>query len=182
LFLTGEERRHKSPAKEGDMKTRSLLAFLASIAVVAAASAQTKTSGTIQCAKADPMHVVEVGDHPGHAFIVAKVACTWSKPMEIAGIQTKEGGSVSSEEKSGNKSSGAGVHWTAMANGDKIFVRFHGKTAYDKDGKVTTADGAWSYTGGTGKMKGIKGKGTYKGKGNPDGSMTYEVEGDYTLP
>jgi len=42
--------------------------------------------------------------------------------------------------------------------------------------------GTWSFTGGTGKLKGLKGKGTYKGTGNADGSMTYEVEGDYELP
>lgn len=164
------------------MKTRCLLAFLVAIAFAAAAAAQTKTTGTLQCSKPDPLHVVEIGDRADHALVVAKVACTWSKPMEIAGIQAKDGGSVSSEEKSGARSSGSGVHWSTMANGDKIFVRFRGKTTYDKEGKATEADGTWSYTGGTGKMKGIKGKGTYKGKGNPDGSATYEIAGDYTLP
>ena len=164
------------------MKSRCWLIFLAAIAAAAAAPAQTKTSGTLQCGKSDPAHVVEIGDRADHAFVVAKVACTWAKPMEIAGIAAKDGGSVSSEEKSGARSSGSGIHWTAMANGDKIFVRFHGKTTYDKEGKVTTSDGTWSYTGGTGKMKGIKGKGTYKGTGNADGTATYQVEGDYTLP
>ena len=45
-----------------------------------------------------------------------------------------------------------------------------------------SAEGTWSFTGGTGKLKGIKGKGAYKGKGAPDGSATYEVEGEYELP
>jgi hypothetical protein len=37
--------------------------------------------------------------------------------------------------------------------------------------------------GGTGKLKGIKGKGTYIWKGEvADGSDTYEVEGEYELP
>lgn len=164
------------------MNSRSLFAFLASIAVAAAASAQTKTSGTLQCAKPDPMHVVEAGDRPDHAFVVGKVACTWSKPMEVSGIQSKDGGSVFSDEKSGDKSSGGGVHWTGMANGDKVFVRYHSNTTYDKDGKIATSGGTWSFTGGTGKMKGIQGKGTDKGKGNPDGSVTYEIEGEYKLP
>ncbi len=161
---------------------RHLLVFLAAVATAVAVPPQTKTKGTLQCGKADPLHVVEIGDRADHAMVVAKVACNWTKPMEIAGVKTKDGASVSSEEKSGMKSSGSGVHWTAMDNGDRIFVRFHGKTIYDKDGRATAADGNWSYTGGTGKMKGIKGKGTYKGKGNPDGSATYEIEGDYTLP
>ena len=47
---------------------------------------------------------------------------------------------------------------------------------------MQTSKGTWSYTGGTGKLKGIKGKGTYDGKGSSDGTATYQIEGDYTLP
>ena len=47
---------------------------------------------------------------------------------------------------------------------------------------LASAKGEWSYTGGTGKLKGIKGKRTYTGKGAPDGSATYDVEGEYELP
>jgi len=68
-----------------------------------------------------------------------------------------------------------------MSNGDKIFVRFSGTDTTTKDGKTGSA-GTWSYTGGTGKLKGITGKGTYKGTSNADGSATTEVEGEYELP
>jgi hypothetical protein len=164
------------------MRTRFIFAFLIAIGLAAAATAQTKTAGTLQCSKSDPVNVVEVGDKPGHSFVLAKTACTWSKPMDIAGSGTKDGVSVGTEEISGGKSSGGGAHWSNMASGDKIFVRFQGKSMYDKDGKMQTSKGTWSYTGGTGKLKGIKGKGTYDGKGSPDGTAVYEVEGDYTLP
>lgn len=163
------------------MKARSL-APLACLAFAAALSAQTKTSGTIQCAKADPMNMVEVGDHPGHAYFVAKEACTWTKGMEIAGLTMKDGASVAAGEMHMGKSTDNGSHWSTMSNGDKIFVQYHGTTTMDKDGKVIRTSGHWAYTGGTGKLKGIKGKGTYSGKGNADGGTTYEIEGDYTLP
>jgi hypothetical protein len=163
------------------MKMRGVLVFLSAIALAAAATAQTKTSGTLQCSKSDPVNMIEVGDQPGHAFVIAKTACSWSKPMEIEGAQTKDGVSVGSEEMSGGKSSSSGTHWSTMSSGDKMFVRFQGKSTYDKDGKMLTSKGTWSYTGGTGKLKGIKGKGTYDGKGSPDGTAAYEVEGDYTL-
>ena len=42
--------------------------------------------------------------------------------------------------------------------------------------------GTWSYTSGTGKLKGIKGKGTFKGTPNADGSVTYKIDGTYSLP
>jgi hypothetical protein len=38
------------------------------------------------------------------------------------------------------------------------------------------------YTSGTGKLKGIKGKGTYKGTPNSDGTVSYKVDGEYRLP
>jgi hypothetical protein len=164
------------------MKTRSILALLVSLGLGAAVSAQTKSSGTQQCAKPDPFHAVEVGDHPGHVYAVAKVACTWTKPMDLAGITTKEGTSVVTSEIHGDKATDNGSYWSTMSNGDKIFVQFHGSTTLDKDGNPQSISGHWSYTGGTGKMKGLKGKGTYSGKAGADGSMTEEIEGDYTLP
>jgi hypothetical protein len=51
-----------------------------------------------------------------------------------------------------------------------------------KDGAPQTAEGTWTYNGGTGKLKGIKGKGTYKGTGNADGSVTFQIDGEYTMP
>lgn len=60
-------------------------------------------------------------------------------------------------------------------------MRFGGSATHTKEGGLDTATGTWKYTGGTGKLKGITGKGTYKGKGNADGSTTWEVEGDYSL-
>ena len=164
------------------MRTRFTWVFLVAIGLAATATAQTKSSGTLHCSKSDPAHMIEVGDRPGHAFVVAKSTCTWSKPMEVGDSGTREGVSVATEEMSNGKGSGGGVHWSTMASGDKMFVRFQGKTTYDKDGKMLTSKGTWSYTGGTGKLKGIKGRGTYDGKGSPDGTSDFEIAGDYTLP
>ena len=163
------------------MRFRTVLAFLAAVALAAAAGAQTKTSGTVQCGKQDPQHAIEVGDKPGHMMGLGKSTCTWSTGMEIAGAKTKDGYSVAFSDSTGNKSSGHGIHVSTMDNGDKIYVKFQGSSTL-KDGALQTDSGTWSYTGGTGKLKGIKGKGTYKGKGNADGGATYEIEGDYQLP
>jgi hypothetical protein len=68
-----------------------------------------------------------------------------------------------------------------LANGDKMYVRTQGSSTL-KDGAVETAEGTWSFRGGTGKLKGVKGKGSYKGKGTTDGSAIYDVESEYELP
>jgi hypothetical protein len=113
--------------------------------------------------------------------MVQKVNCTWTRPMEVGGSQSKEGTSSSIDEVVGSTSKGHGQHVTTMATGEKTFVKFEG-SAMVKAGAVESASGTWRYSGGTGKFAGIKGQGTYKGKPGPDGTMIYEVEGDYSLP
>ena len=68
-----------------------------------------------------------------------------------------------------------------MTNGDKYYVRSQGSATL-KDGVPESGEGKWSYAGGTGKLKGVKGKGTCTGKGAPDGTATVEAESEYELP
>lgn len=164
------------------MKVRILLVLVMAICLVSAATAQTKASGTLQCAKPDPMHMVEIGDKPGHSMMTSHSACTWSKAMDVGGAASKTGNSTDIAEMTGNKSNGSGVHWGTVEGGDKYFTRFSGSATYTKEGGLDTASGKWWYTGGTGKLKGITGKGTYKGKGNADGSATFECDGEWALP
>ena len=163
------------------MRARGVLLFLAGVAVAVAASAQTKVSGELSCAAPDPFQKMEAGDHPGHMLTLGKNHCTWTKPIELGGVQMKEGDSVSTGEVDGNHSSEKGCHVDTMANGDKLFVHYQG-TGVSKDGKPVSAKGTYTFAGGTGKMKGIKGKGTYAGKPDDKGNMVFQVEGEYTLP
>jgi hypothetical protein len=164
------------------MQQRIVWGFVLALALAGTTGAQTKTTGTISCAKPDPAYSIEVADRAGHTISLAKFACTWTKPMEIEGVQTKDGTDVATDDGSGTRFHGSGYHVSNMANGDKIFVRFSGTDTMTKDGKPAGNEGTWSYTGGTGKFKGITGKGTYKGKADADGNMVTEVEGEYALP
>src|SRR5436190_10342743 len=147
--------------------------------IAAAASAQNKFSGTQQCAKPDPEYVVPVGDRPDHMMALAKDKCTWSQ-AEIGGVQLKDEDDTIVSDISATRSRDRGLGVAVLASGDKAFIQFQG-TGTVKDNKPVSGEGTWSFTGGTGKLKGIKGKGTYKGKFNPDGSATFEIEGDYQL-
>jgi hypothetical protein len=60
-------------------------------------------------------------------------------------------------------------------------VRVNSGVSVMKDGKPVSDDGTWSYIGGTGKFKGLTGKGTYKGKAAGD-AFEDTVEGEYSLP
>lgn len=163
------------------MRSKLFLICALVVTMAAAASGQTKTSGSISCGKPDPEYTIPVGDRAGHALIINKFVCTWTTPMEIAGLQTKDGYDVTYGDASGDKVRASGYHVSNMSNGDKIFVRFQGMDTM-MAGKPATTEGTWSYTGGTGTLKGIKGKGTYKGQPDASGNMVADIEGDYELP
>ncbi len=163
------------------MRFTAIPECIAVLALATLLSAQTKISGTVQCGKSDEQHMLEVGDHPGHSLMISKGKCTWTKPMEIAGTQTKEDVGTNFDDIHGDKAQSHGYVVGTLATGDKMYVHIQGSSTL-KSGRVETAQGTWNFTGGTGKLKGVKGKGSYKGKGAPDGSATYEVEGEYELP
>jgi hypothetical protein len=154
--------------------TAALVCFAA-----VAASGQTKISGTAQCGKADPQHMIPVGDRPDHTLGVAQAKCTWTKPMEIEGAKSKDGVSTLTNDISGDTARAHGFHVSTMDSGDKFFVWYQ-ETATMKDGALVSSKGTWGFTGGSGKLKGIKGKGTYTCTPSGDGSSC-EVEGDYQL-
>jgi hypothetical protein len=161
------------------MRIKTALLFLGVVALAASAVAQTKASGTALC-KADPLTPVAIGDSPGHSFAVGKAQCTWTK-FEIGGVPYKDGVSVAMEEIDGDKSTSSGYHVATLANGDKATARFQG-TSTMKDGKLQSNSGTWTFSSGTGKFKGIKGKGTFKGTPNADGTVSYQVDGEYSMP
>lgn len=143
-----------------------------------AASAQTKLSGTAQCAKPDQMNAVAVGDRADHSLFVAQIKCTYTKPIEIGGDKSKDGVSTETADSTGNTAKARGFHVVTMESGDKVVFRYEGM-ATSKDGNAVDAKGNWTLHGGTGKLKGIKGKGTYDCKASGDGGLSCEVEGEY---
>jgi hypothetical protein len=164
------------------MKARIASITGLALLLASAVGAQTKVSGQHTCPK--PPEVIgtsEAGDKPGHTLSVVKNTCSWTKPMEMAGEKSKDGSSIAFSEKTSTRATSTGTYVGNMDNGDKFFVSFHDSGAV-KDGKPQASKGTWSYTGGTGKLKGIAGKGTYTVTGNADGSAVVDVEGEYAVP
>ena len=163
------------------MRRKCTLALAVILAVATVAGAQVKVSGTSRCGKSDVQHMVEVGDTPNHSFSISQSKCTWPKPFDIGGVQSKEGLNTAFSETTGNRARVRGFFLDTMANGDKGHYRYEA-TATLKDGMFQTAEAKWTLAGGTGKLKGAKGKGTCKGKGESDGAVSWECEGEYVLP
>jgi len=88
------------------------------------------------------------------------------------------------EDIVGGNSRSIGYYTDVVKGGDKIFGKYNGKskTKTKKDGSWEMVfSGEWENTGGTGKLEGVKGKGTYSGKASP-ASFSYEWEGDFEFP
>jgi hypothetical protein len=111
---------------------------------------------------------------------VEQLKCNHTKPMEIGGDKAKDGVATDAAEVNGNKSRFHGVYVMTMQSGDKAFLPYQGNGT-SKDGKPVDSKGTFSFASGTGKLKGIKGKGTFKCTPSGDG-WSCDTEGEYELP
>jgi hypothetical protein len=159
---------------------KQVLLLLMALSVAGSAAAQTKFTGKVHCAKAEPDYSIEVGDKPGHVLTARKASCTWTEATDIAGLKVKSAQDVATGEVDGASMRDSGYHVATMDNGDTYAVRFNGNAMAAKD-KTAAITGKWTFVSGTGKLKGIKGGGTYKCTSSADGSADVAVEGDYAL-
>ena len=160
---------------------RTSMAVSAMLCVAAlSAGAQTKVSAKLQCGKPDVNSSAEVPDAAGHMVALTKANCTWPTPLEIAGVKGTTAVDVGVTEVHGSSATGHGYSVTTMENGDKASVSYQGSVMMNKDGSGSFK-GTWKWISGTGKFKGITGRGTYKGTQTADGIGTADIEGEYTL-
>ncbi len=155
------------------------LAFVVCLAFVSAVEvqAQGKIDSQWKCGKATVEHSVDVGDQAGHTYVVTQSKCSATKG-EIGGVQDKEGTATEFHDVMGNKQSWHGIFVETLASGDKLHYSYRG-TGTAAGGQFVSGSNTWTITGGTGKFRGVKGKGTCKGTLNPDGSPSWDCEGTY---
>ena len=163
------------------MKSRLMVVAGVAFMLASAVSAQTKFSGTAQCAKPDPNYTIEVGDQPGHTYTLEKDSCKWTSGTEINGLKIGDDNGVGTGEGWATKMTSSGSRVATMDNGDKMFVSTKDSTPV-KDKMPTNIAGTFTITGGTGKLKGIKGHGTYKVTPAADGTASVTIDGEYTMP
>lgn len=160
------------------MKYRILCGCVLFAFVVAMASAQTKASFSGKCGKPDVQQSIPAGDQPGHAFTLAQGKCV--AKGKVGGAATKEGAFSEHGDVAGNHVKTWGVYVETYDSGDKIFYNYQ-TTGTTKDGVFQAGANKYQITGGTGKMKGIKGSGACKLTGAAEGGPDYSCSGEYTL-
>ena len=159
---------------------KQLLFIACALALASSAVAQTKISGSLDCANGDPRYAIPVPDRQGFAFVIDQNKCTWPKHTPVEGLQPKDLVNTRSIEVTGTTARTVAAGVTRYDNGDTLFTRSTGTT----DVKALTASGKWTVISGTGKLLGIKGGGTYTcnmKSAEPGAGYTCDIEGEYTV-
>lgn len=158
-------------------RNASLVALVMLFASVVAG--QTQIAGKMHCPKPQALAHVEPGDEAGHTMRLEKSTCTWLIPFEMVGERATEVSFVAFSEESDTRDATNGTIVGSMANGDKFYISFHWTALKANDPEHTK--GYWEFRGGTGKLRGITGKGTYTANENENGGEV-NIEGEYSAP
>jgi hypothetical protein len=145
---------------------------------VTLSAAQGKISSQWKCDKPSQQHSIAVPDAEGHNYGVAQGKCT-SEKGSMGDAKEQEGTYTEFDDVTSSANQNHGVFVVTLANSDKVFYHYHGTQSL-KDGKMESGTNKWTIEGGTGKYKAVKGEGGCKGKGNEDGSSTWNCEGSYS--
>jgi hypothetical protein len=144
------------------------------------AEAQDKISSQWKCdSKPTDQHNIAVPDSEGHSYSVAQGKCTAEKG-NMGDVKEQEGTFTEFGDMTNSAVHTHGIFVDTLASGDKIFYHYHGTQTW-KDGKMESGTNRWTLAGGTGKFNAVTGEGGCEGKGNPDGSSTWNCEGTYSV-
>ena len=137
------------------------LALFAATGLVLPALADAQDLGTSRRVQATAeVKQVEVGDVPGHVVGV----------VEFKGLTFFAGGEVATHTNPAtfDLTNGSGPHQGYVVHyfddGSTSIERYQGEAELSADGKRTAVAGSFQCVGGTGRFKGLKGEGTYKGE------------------
>ena len=161
------------------MRFKFLCASAFFVLAVASAQAQAVPTTAGKCSKPDLIQTVPAGDKDGHMFMIQSGKCTTTSAVN--GVKSKEGVFAEHDDAMGTHLRGWGVYVETFESGDKIFYNYQ-TTATTKDNAIVTGSNKYQVTGGTGKMKGMKGSGGCTLKGTADGGLDYSCTGEWVMP
>jgi hypothetical protein len=144
------------------------------------ATAQTAFSATSSCGTADVHQTIVIADEGQHSVSIDQRVCRWTAPLTLAGQTSTEYVASGVDDVQFDKSHDSGYTVGTTATGDKYFLRYDG-TATLKNNVPVQLSGEWKFTGGTGKLKGLTGRGTYTAQPTAAGGMVFVIKGEYKI-
>ena len=149
----------------------------------APAAGQTMVKGDVnavwKCSAPEGQTQLPVPGQANRAYSIFKGKCTAASGT-INGVKEKDGMFVEFSDATATTAKGHGVFVETLVNGDTLTINYT-TTGTMKDNMMLSGGNTWTIASGTGALKGIKGTGGCKGKGNPDGSGEFTCTGTYTI-
>ena len=156
---------------------RKLLFIACSLLVFGSVTmAQGKVDTKWHCPKESVSHKLDVGDVPGHSYMILQGTC--NATASDSSFAEKTGGWTEFQEIWKASFNFHGRFNGTMDNGDKVHYTYEGTASTDSTKPVSMR---LKLLSGTGKYKGIKGSATCSGKFNADGSFDQECIGTYSM-
>jgi len=150
---------------------------------VTQAGAQTYTLKCRSTGHFPKMHIIEVGDVPGHVVFVGESAGVLS--CDDGSVATFSGKFMGEVTKGSGKSQAYGVF--TFEDGSTLWDKEENTITTNPDGKTGRWEATFEYIKGTGRFEGIQGSGTFTGKrlvATPGVGAQFYVDSmsTYTLP
>jgi hypothetical protein len=130
------------------------------IGSVTQAGAQTYTVKYREPGHFPKVHIIEVGDVPGHILLVGESAGV--QPCDDGSVATISGKFTTDLTQGSGKSQSYEV--ATYEDGSTIWTKIQNTITPNPDGKTSRWEGTFEYIKGTGQFEGIKGGATFTGK------------------
>ena len=154
------------------MRKRLFVAFC--LLVFGSAAMAQKVDTKWHCAVPTANHTLDVGDDPGHGYVLGQGACT----ATASGTGEKSGAYTEFQEFWKASYTNHGRFNVTMDNGDMAYYTYEGSGPTDI---TKPAINKWKILSGTGKHKGMKGSGSCSGTRHEDGSSDWACTGTYSM-
>jgi hypothetical protein len=149
-----------------------LVLFIFSLA--SSVMAQTRLSATSVCQPASSHQTITIDDERRHSISIDQRTCRWTAPLPFGPSSSAEYIASGIDDVQVESSHDSGYAVGKTTSGDKYFIRYLG-TANMKGGAPSHLAGTWTFTGGTGALRGLTGHGTYSAEPTSAGGMSFRI-------
>ncbi len=163
------------------MRTLTLLFTAVCLSLLPLAAQQRGSIINASRCEVSTLHqMAQVNDAGAHTVSLDQRNCKWERPFELGGSAGTDYVSTGVDDVQFDAARDRGYVVGALASGDKYFLYYEG-TSTMKNGAPVHLEGHWSFSGGTGKLQGLSGSGNYSAAPAADGSMRFDIVGEYEL-
>jgi len=143
--------------------------------------AQRQTfSGTSICGLSQVHQTVAPDDGGQHSLSLDQRVCTWQKPSMLGGVAFVDYTAYGTDDVQFGRSVDRGYSIGRNAGSDKFYLKYEGTSIMNGPVPVKL-QGTWQFTGGEGRLTGLRGEGTYTAHPTPAGEMIFEISGTYEI-